>query len=274
MLALVLCYHTLYLSYFMSGIRQAIVVVTFLGVLLPCLERKQYIRYILIALLLCSIHNVAFVLLAVPVILLIPFKAYSLICIVGIGFILGFVLYWIDFGPILYEIVPISYLNDSGISLVAVLERIASFAVVSASYLLYQRTQYDKQDLWLANLYKLYAVGIFIYGSTMWAVLFASRIMYAFKVVEVIILCQCIPKCTKIWKFDTAKIVLLYCLVLSSVMYIKNIDSYMLQGSYPKSFSLWEYPYVSVFNQEDILVYRSKNEKVVSMYPYNNPAMK
>ena len=274
MLALVLCYHTLYLSYFTSGLRQGIVVVTFLGVLLPLLQKKRYSGFVAITLLLCAIHYVAAVLLVVPIFMLIPIKSKPLIGLVGLGFVIGFVLYHINFGDILYEIVPISYLLDNGISITAIFERCVSFIVVTVCYLLYQRARDGGQDPWIANLYKIYAVGIFIYGSTMWAVLFASRIIYAFKVIEVILLCRCITKCGKIWRFDTAKLVLLYCLMLSSVMYVKNIDSYMDQGGYSKSFSLVDYPYVSVFNQEDIFIYRRKSEKVISMYPFDNPTLR
>lgn len=49
MLALMLCYHTLYLTYFMSILRQAVIVATFLGVLLPWIMKKRYIPYVSIS---------------------------------------------------------------------------------------------------------------------------------------------------------------------------------------------------------------------------------
>ena len=136
----------------------------------------------------------------------------------------------------------------------AVLERIISFIMVTLCYLAYQRSGTDDRDESVAQLYKLFAIGIFLYGSTMWAVLFSSRFIYIFKVVEIALLCHCIPKCGKIWKVKIGKVVFLYCLALSTIMYMKNIDSYLEQGQYQNA-TVWNYPYVSVFNQKDILNY-------------------
>ena len=273
MLALMLCYHTLYLTYFMSILRQAVVVATFLGILLPWLLKRKYILYFMGVVLLYTFHEMSACLIILPFVMIIRFKDKTMIGMVAGGYVLGFILYLAEFGPTLYQYLPITYLNELGLSPVAIMERVATFAVVTVCYLTYRQRMGKEQDISVAVLYKIYAVGVFLYGCVMWSVLIASRVTYPFKVIEIALLCKCIPACGKLWKFKIDKLALLFCLALTAVMYVKNIDSYLEQAPYYRNTTLWNYPYITVFDQEEVMVYRDK-DMYLSRYPFRAPLPK
>ncbi len=259
-LMLVLCHHTLYMTYFMSGLRQAVVVVTFLAILLPWLLEGKYIRYFVGAALLISIHTVALALFLMPLIKGLRFNFRQLVALVAAGFMVGILLSVINVGLILRKLLKVYtyYLTGRNISIFAILERVASFAVVTLCLYVYMDGIEPKQNDPMLVVFKIYCLGLFIYGVLMWSQLISSRTIYVFKIVEVVLLCTCIDKCKK-----SRTLVFLFCIILSSVLYFKNIGSYLTQGGY-KNASIINYPYVTVFNQTDILNYR---EDVVS-YPF------
>lgn len=257
MFAMLLCFHTLYLSYFMTSLRQSVVVITFLGILLPWLTKHHYVKYCLVSFLLCFIHTVAIILLIAP--LMIKFKSNPkhLVSFVAICFALGIVLSAIDIGVLLSRIISIPYLGKTKVSFLAIMERIITFAAVTTGYVYSQK--HKKLCPTLSLVFQIYAIGICLYGLTMWSALIASRVTFIFKMLEVILLCHCIPRSKKL-----GAMLLVYCTLLSSLMYVKNIDSYLEQGNY-KNATFLTYPYVTIFNQEDILEYRTDTLG----YPFN-----
>lgn len=250
LLILVLCFHTLYMSYFVSALRQAIMIATFLGFMLPWLLKRNYIRYYITAVALVFIHSVALVLLIVPIVKEINLKIRHLVAAVSIGLLAGSLLSLIDIGQILQAFLPIVYLGESDVSFFALVERIATFAVVTVCYYLYLDGTEPESDDPLLVIYRIYAAGILLYGMLMWSPLISSRTVYVLKIVEVVLFGACIGKCKRL-----GPVVLLYCVLLSSFMYVKNVDSYLEQADYQNA-SIISYPYVSVFNQADIRYYR------------------
>lgn len=258
MLALVLCYHTMYLTYFMSVLRQGIIIATLLGLLIPWLMKGKYIRYCIVVFLISTIHTVALLLLLLPIIKELNLKFKHMVAVAALGFLVGIVLSLMDVGLILRRIVDHVYLTESDVSIVALLERVATFSVVTLCYYIYLDGMEPDQKDFLHVIYKIYAVGVFLYGVLMWSALISSRTVYILKVIEIIMICACITRCKK-----TAGIVLCYGLLLSSVLYVKNIDSYLEQGQYQNA-TVVDYPYVSIFNQKDILNYRQDTHN----YPF------
>ena len=250
MLALLLCFHTLYLTYFASLLRQAVVVATLLGILLPLLMKRRYFKYFLIAALLTQIHTVALTLFLLPIIQNIDFKFAHCVALAAIGILVGAILSFIDFGVFLQDFVDIDYLVESKVSIFALLERILTFGIVTFCYYTYQQAEEPDKTSALFTVYKVYAFGIFLYGLLMWSPLISSRTGYLLKVVELILICGCLDKCKK-----AKTVILLYFMLLSSVLYVKNINSYLDQGDYENT-TVLDFPYVTVFNQEDILNYR------------------
>ena len=251
-LILVMCYHTLYMSYFVSSMRQAVLIATFLGILLPWLQNRNYIKFCFGTFVLVTIHSVSVILLILPLICQVEMKFKHLVAFVSFGFLAGILLTAIDIASVLQKFLPIVYLGETQISVIAIAERIASFTVVTFCYYLYLDGMEPDPDDPLMIIYKIYALGVCLYGLLLWSALISSRTVYVLKTVEVILIGESIGKCKK-----SGVVVLIYCLLLSMVMYVKNVDSYLEQGQYQNA-TVASYPFVSVFNQKDILNYRQE----------------
>lgn len=254
MLALFLGYHTLYLTYIFSAMRQGTVILVFLGLLLPWLLDGKVVRYCICAALLMTIHSVALILFIPVVVLAIRLPMQHIIALVAVGFSLGFVLSVFDVGNILTAI-GMSYAGESNISIVALAERLATFVIVTYMYYLYVDGQQPSQDDPYFKLYKIYAFGILIYGLLMWSPLISSRTVYALKALEIPLIATCITKCRK-----GRSIVILYCVLLCTVLYVKNIDSCITQVEYLNT-SVWNYPYYTIWDQEECIAGRATTSR-------------
>lgn len=251
MLILLLCYHTLYMSYFMSILRQAVIIATLLGLLLSWLLQKKYLHFCLVSLALSSLHSIALLLLLLPLLRGVQLKVKQCLALVILGFAVGAAFCLVDIPAILMRFKEHVYFRDAEISVMAIAERLFSFAVVTFVYYLhFQGTEPDQDDP-LHIIYKTYVIGMFLYGVLMWSALISSRSVYIFKVVEICLLCVCLPACKK-----SKHLVFVYFVALAALLYVKNIDSYLVQGAYENA-SVISYPYVSVFDQREILNYRS-----------------
>lgn len=252
MLALFLSYHTLYLTYCFSAMRQGVVIAVFLGLLLQWLLDGKYLRYCVGVALCCSIHTVALVLLIPLVIRGIRLTVEQIVALVAVGACVGLLLSIFGIGNLL-AMLGMNYAGESDISLVALAERACTFVLVSYMYHIYLGGQEPDQKDPLFQIYKFYAFGILLYGLLMWSPLISSRTIFVLKILEVPLICTCIGKCRK-----AANIAVLYCVAICSLLYVKNISSYITQQMYLKD-SVWEYPYVSVFDKERAEKIRSKD---------------
>lgn len=249
--ALLLSYHTLILTYVFSGTRQAFVMLVFLGVMLPWLLDKKYIRYILGILVCVNIHSSTWLLLA-PLVLYIPFMRKISVQLVlaamawGVGLLIGTGIVMEPLMKILPETIVFYFENsETGISAIAALERLASYGVAVVVYLYYKK--HEEADQRLDYLMGITTLGMIVYGGFLWLPLMASRMGFMLKIAEMAILCLALPKS----KWIRAGLVL-YCCLLCSALYVKNISSYIWQGPYFDSVNVWNFPYVSVFNKETI----------------------
>jgi len=253
-LALFLGYHTLYLTYLCSAMRQGTVILVFLGIMLPWLLEGKWGRYFLTSLLLATIHPVSLILLVPMAALCIRISVKHILALVAVGFCVGILLSVCDVGLLLHAIVP-SYAAETEISIVAVAERIASFVVVSYMYYLYcDGMEPDVEDPFY-KIFKVYAFGILIYGLLMWSPLISSRTVFSLKALEIPLITTCLVKCRK-----GKLICLLYLVLLCSVLYIKNIGSCITQAEYLDT-TVWNYPYYSIWDQEEAVASRSKTSK-------------
>ena len=253
-LALFLGYHTLYLTYLFSAMRQGTVILIFLGIMLPWLLEGKWGRYFLTSLLLTTIHPVSLILLVPMAALCIRISVKHIVALVAVGFCVGILFSVCDVGLLLSVIVP-SYAAETEISIVAVAERIASFVVVTYMYYLYcDGLEPDAEDPFY-KIYKIYAIGILIYGVLMWSPLISSRTIYSLKALEIPLITTCILKCRK------GKLMcLMYLVLLCSVLYIKNIGSCITQAEYLDT-TVWNYPYYSIWDQEAAIASRAKTSK-------------
>ena len=253
-LALFLGYHTLYLTYLFSAMRQGTVIIVFLGLLLPWLLEGKWMRYFLGVMVLMNIHAVALILLVPMVALCIRLSVKHIVALVAFGFCVGILFSICNVGKLLSSIVP-SYAGASDISLVALVERVATYILVTYMYYAYNDGLEPSVHDPFYKIFKLYSFGILIYGVLMWSPLISSRTIFALKALEIPLIATCITKCRK-----ASMIALIYLVLLSSVLYIKNIDSCLDQIEYLEA-NVWNYPYYTIWDQETAITSRAKTSR-------------
>lgn len=254
MFALFLCYHTLYLTYFASALRQAMVISIFMGIMLEWLQQGKYGRYCVLAILCGSIHSVGFVLLIPVIFKCIYLKFSHLVCLVVIAFCFGIVFSVVGVGQILKLLgiggSALAYMGETDISIIALAERAISYVFISYIYYIYCNGEEPQQNDRLMVLFKIYSLSVLMYAVLLWSPLISSRTTYLFKIMEIALFSTCIMKCGKV-----KNLVMCYCVLLCAVLYYKNIGSYITQGYYTNC-STVNFPYVSVFNKNEIAAYR------------------
>ena len=102
------------------------------------------------------------------------------------------------------------------------------------------------------NLYYIYCGGFLMYLSMIGNPLASSRVFVFFKILELVFISYYL----KSHESDFTNIFILFFIALSMVLFVKNINSYIEQGDYYSSVNFFNYPYVSVFNKDDIYEYR------------------
>lgn len=252
--ALFLGYHTLYMTYLVSAMRQGTVIIVFLGLLLPWLLEGKWLRYCIVSALLISIHSVAVILFVPIVVLSVRFRVQHVVALVCIGFSMGIVLAIFGVGNILSAL-GMSYAGESDISIVALAERLATYVLVTYMYYLYtDGLEPDNNDPY-CKLFKIYSVGILIYGVLMWSPLISSRTIFALKALEIPLITTCIMKCRK-----GRSIALVYCALLCTVLYVKNIGSSISQSEYFDT-SIVRYPYYSIWDKDAAIAGRAETSR-------------
>lgn len=247
-LVLLLAYPTLYFTFLFSALRQGLVVCVFLGVMLPWFIEKKYKRYIVSALALTVIHSVAIALLLIfavnylshrqiKFILLFAFVFGAFIAVTGSSLML----------PVLYAIGRPSYINNFGISIFALLERLIMAAIV-----LYLYNECEEHDECSDTLVKYYLLGTSIYIALMALPLVTSRLCFIFKVVEIWI----IPKMFTGIKKERRVQLTAVLVAVTCFMTLKNINAAINEGSYNEAVNIFNYPYVTIFEPEEIYEYR------------------
>lgn len=252
--SLMLIYPTIYMTYLVCLLRQGLVICLFLGILLPLLEEKKTLKYIVGVLLCATIHTGALIYL----LLLLPninyrVKTYQTLFIAAwvIG---GFTLTspgkaflnMVTFGRLAY------YINTDSGSLFAIIERLVSTMMVTYLFYLVKKSNKSISMERIRWLYCAYLMGQAVYGVFMGMSIVASRFGGYIRFVEIVLIPYCIfglPKKERI-------LTILAFIVFNSAMLYKNLGSYIDQGNY-RNVSPITFPYVSVFNESEIYDYRS-----------------
>jgi len=217
----------------------------------------KLLRYTCGVLLCSAIHSVSLMLLLPLVFYFIKFSFKQTVCVVLIGFSLGFVLTMLDVGTILHNSFSMAYTGESSISVVAFGERVLTYIFVAYAYYIYVDGYEPEYSNPLFKIFKIYSMGMLFYGLLLWSPIISSRAIYIFKTLEISLLSVCLIKCKK-----ARFLMLLYFIMLSSVLYVKNISSYISQGIY-QNVSIVNYPYVSVFDRDAIVEYRGDTGKYI-----------
>ncbi len=250
-LGLFLGYHTLYLTYLFSTLRQGLVVAIFLGAMLELLTKKKYIYYGLLCLLCASFHSIGWLLFAVPIvqIRLLENRKWQLIFVIA-AWAVGLIIATKILNPVLELVLPARILNymrlEQHISLLAVAERLGTYAVVFFVYW-YSVYKQDEEAKDMTLLMRIATLGVIIYGGFIWQPLVASRLSYPLKVVEIAILSSLLYK-----DGIFSRLKMVFCTCLVSVMLLKNINAYLGEGTYKSHINAFNYPYFSVLNSDEL----------------------
>lgn len=250
LLSLLLFYPTIYMTYFFSALRQGIVIAIFIGFLFRYLEEEEWKKYYILTLVAISMHTVAVVLLFVPLIDKIKEEYFVKGMIVAV--VMGLLMVTPPGVAILNMVPQMSYYAQPSISIFALGERVVCGACIGG---LFWANYVKFKDNEVAKWIKIYFVGIGIYFLFIGFPLIASRFMIVFKVLEIIIFPRLFSECSK---FRNG--VLGIILGITLLMTVKNISSYISQGDYYDDVNVINYPYVSIFNKDNIWEYRDKNQ--------------
>lgn len=260
--ALLLAYPTLYLTYFVSGIRQGLAIVIFLGVLLPLLERQSYFAYIVGTLLCITFHTVSVVFLVLLVSVKIR-KVSTLQILTVLAWLVGCILSTPE-GQSLIMSLGISKLNyylgnGANISLAAIAERLLFTGIITWLYL--KLCKLGKCSDRFRFAYSCYLMAMALYGGLLWNELVASRTASMLRFIEIYLLIYGIRQMRR----GSRYLLIVILVAFETFMTVKNIQAAIDQGPYGQEVTVATYPYVSVFNSQDIYKYRLVPNKYINL---------
>ena len=260
--ALLLIYPTLYLTYLASGMRQGLAIAVFLGVLFPLLENRRYFAYIVGTLLCMTFHTVSVVFL----VLLIPMKirkVSTLQILTVLAWLAGCILSTQE-GQSLIMALGISKLNyylgnGASISLAAVAERLLFTGIITWLYL--KLCKIGKCSDRFRFAYSCYLMAMALYGGLLWNELVASRTTSMLRFIEIYLLIYGIQQMRR----GSRYLLVVILVAFETFMTVKNIRAAIDQGPYVQEVMVATYPYVSVFNSQDIYKYRLVPNKYITL---------
>lgn len=266
---LFLLYPVLFVTYMVSGLRQGLAICVFLGVMVPFYLEKKWVRYLAGALIALSFHRVGYAWLVLPIVYYLPI--WAMFVLTGLSVAGGLILQIGAVERFFAELIPVYHLRqfllDGQISLFAAGERLLSFAVLAVLYLWYrQREQGGTAKKSTELLMKAYMCGVCFYMLLCGSSYYASRYCVIFKVLECALLCFFVMKRTRL-----AKLAGLYFFALTLLMGYKNLNAMIQEGYWydTDTVKVWNFPYVSVFNRDEILKYIPYEDKLIEIYGYN-----
>ena len=252
-LSLFIFYCTFYLIYPFSGIRQGVCISIFIYYLIPLLYKRDYLKYYLWSLVLFSIHFSSIILFILPVVNIVKnynLKQVSILAIaaLGVGIVLNQLLFSFFSTLDLIGSKVGTYTQNSSFDILSLLLRIVIFVPIILTYNIYERNSI--RDLFL----KIYILGFLLYLTFMTSALISSRINVYMRYFEIILLVDLLQflflkKTNKVLGYT-------YIIAIMSFLYVKNIDSFIVQGSYYGHINFYNYPYVTMFDKKKIDDYR------------------
>lgn len=200
-------------------------------------EKHQWIKYFILCFTLTFIHYVSIIYFIVP--LVVRFKVSNIVFIIPVCAVLSFVIL-----RVIWRFIP--YSGSHPIRFIAAAERALSFIMI---YTIYSSLRDKSRCQWMM---RLYCFGTALYFLFLPFSLVASRVAVCFKALEIIIV-PYLMKERSIYR----KILMCYFFMLSAVMFWHSLEAEKENGAYVQNVNFFNYPYVSVFNEEDIYRYRT-----------------
>ena len=253
---LLLFFPTVMLTYYFSAIRQGIVIATFLGLGISFVERKAWKRYLLMCLALSTIHTIALVLLAIPILSIISLKTevaifLPLSVIIGALISFPFTRQYLVLIPLIGKYLAIY--PASSFTYTLLIKRVITIVIIMLLYYSWRsEVNTNDDDPWWI---KAYIFGQIMFFALMPYILIATRVYICFKVLELWFVPNILLQNNRY-----KQIVVLYFVLLMTTVYVGNINSYIREGVYREEINCLNYPYVSVFNKDDIWKYRKPDQ--------------
>lgn len=266
-MGLFMLYPVLFITYMVSGIRQGLSICIFLGILVPFYTERRWGRYVAGVLLASTFHRVGYAWLVLPVASYLPvgvmagFAGLSLLC--GLVLQAGAVEQW------LAGLVPVYHLQqfllEGSVSWFALAERTLSFLILYALYVWYKREHaiVEKQT---EDLLKAYMCGTCFYLLLCGSSYYASRYCAIFKVLEGAVLLSLIQ-----WEKWIPKLAAVFFFGLTLLMGCKNLNAMIREGYWYDTavVNIWNFPYISVFDRDEIKEYLPYEKLLWEIYGYN-----
>lgn len=251
-LSLLLFYPEYYMTYCCSGIRQGLAICLFLAFLVPLLIKREYRFYYLGVILLMSLHMASAILLVIPLFLKLQLRKSWIYVAVAAVFSVFIVVSGLV-ASILTNVTGSDGYAKGSDSIAGVLYRIVMFAII---YLLFVKTQ----DRTGNTLFSIYYCGLLIFMSLMPLALISQRLSVTLKSVEILMIPQLLYYRFSDFKLNRIKhnpVYLAIAMILvANVMLLKNINGYIQQGKYYSHVTILNYPYITVFDRDEIYEYR------------------
>ena len=249
MLTLAMFYPMFAMVFYFSVIRQGIVIATFLGVMYGLLKRGEIKKYCIVCICLSTIHVTALVLLCFPLIVKLSKKQIEIMFIASIVCaVLLQIIYKLN-GSLGFE--KLDYYYNSDLHVLGILSKIFMLVFVVILYVLrYKLTQNDCLEI--RDEMKIFISGFSFYIAFLAFQNVGTRLIIYFNTMLLIIVPYLFTK-----KIEFRKTLLGILMAYLLVMNIKTVNAEIVQGDYNKGVNVFNYPYVTIFNKEDIFKYRN-----------------
>lgn len=263
-ICLFIYYCTFYLIYPFSVIRQALCIGVFIYYMIPLLHKREYLKYYMIGFGLFLIHYSSAVMFFLPVVNIVQkYKLYQiyLLSIIFLAIGLVFFQYIFSFFSI-FDLIGGKvehYTKENSLDILSLLLRLMLFVPIM------QLTKIYPKGTFKDTLLKIYVVGFFIYLIFLGSSLISSRLNVYMRYFEAVLLVDFLLYVFRVRNMRVLSFT--YIVLIMSVLYVKNINSFISQGPYYSHINVYNYPYISVFNKKDIL--NSRNV-IPSLRPYIN----
>lgn len=242
----------------------------FLGFGIEFLFNKEYKKYYLLIVVLTLFHSSALFLLCIPVVLVLFQKGrYKLVY--GTCVIMALMGYTGIINVVERLIPNVSRYLDLSVSIPAILIRIIFFSLI---YLMHIKLRYFENDI-EKRMYHLYVFGICVFMALSFSANLSQRVTVPIKAIEILLIpiqlkmilnLKRVPDKKGVIKRNkgltlSKKNLVLICitmvLMIPSIEYVKNINSYILQGNYYDSINIFNYPYISLWEKNEVHLYLS-----------------
>lgn len=240
---LILYCNMYYFVYINSGIRQALTIGVFLAILIPLLKNKKYVSYIIITMVMATIHTS--ILISLVLLLFKNIDSRKIILSIIMSLLIGIIGF--DFIKVILPNIysKLSYYLNSQISILAILSRIIFLLLIMFLFKNIKRNDCIDERY----TFNYYIFGIILYLALIRMDMVASRMNIYFKAFEIILIPNLLKKVNtkQIRVFISGVICILLCF-----LWWKDIMAILEYGRYYNKKSVTDYKYISIFNKRDI----------------------